>query len=99
MFLSYHHGISDCENDPAERAAVNQVTQSISRFGQWEGLGHDRFDRTGFKQRDNDVPSISNSRLRLSEHVETPDAGLWDDEISHVNGGLTACGIPECCQA
>src|SRR6266403_1677922 len=99
MFLSYHHGMLDCENDPAEGAAFNQVTQSISRFGQWEGLGHDRFDRTGFKKRDNNVPSGSNNRLRLSEHIETPDARLWHDEICHVNGCLTACGIPQCCEA
>ncbi len=62
-------------------------------------LSHDRFDRTGFKQRDNNVPSFSNGRLRLSEHVETPDAGLWHDEICHVNGCLTAPGIPQCREA
>src|SRR5258708_37426346 len=89
----------DFEDDPAEGAAINQVTQSICRFGQWEGLSHDRFDRTGFKQRDNNVPSVSNGRRRLSEHVGTPDAGLWHDEICHVNGCLTACGIPQCCEA
>src|SRR5260221_14781515 len=96
MFLSYHHGMSDCENDPAEGAAVDQGTQSISRFGQWEGLSHDRFDRTGFKKWDNHVPSVSNGRLRLSEHVEPPDAGLWHNEIYHVNGCITALGIPQC---
>src|SRR5437899_9146122 len=90
--------LSDCEDDPAEGAALNQVTQSISRFGQRKGLSHDRFDRTGFKQRDNNVPSVSNGSLRLSEHVETPDAGLWHDEICHVNGCLAACGIPQCCE-
>src|SRR6202043_15346 len=37
--------------------------------------------------------------LRLSEHVETTDAGLWYDEIYHVNGCLTACGISERCEA
>src|SRR5205807_996789 len=41
----------------------------------------------------------SNGSLRLSEHVETPDAGLWHDEICHVNGCLAACGIPQCCEA
>src|SRR6266404_7808086 len=99
MFLSYHHGMSDCENDPAEGAAINQVTQSIGRFGQWEGLSHDRFDRTGFKKWDNNVPSVSNGGLRLSEHVEPPDAGLWHNEIYHVNRCITACGIPQCCEA
>src|SRR4029077_12656181 len=99
MFLSYHHAVLDFEDDPAEGPAIDQVTQSISRFGQWEGLSHNRFDRTGFKKRDNNVPSSSNGRLRLSEHVETPDAGLWHDEICHVNGCRTACGIPQCCEA
>ena len=42
--------VSDGEDDPAERAALNQVTQSISRFGQREGLGQDRFDRYGLKR-------------------------------------------------
>jgi hypothetical protein len=40
---------SDCEDDSAEGAALNQVTQSISRFGQREGLSHDRLDRAGLK--------------------------------------------------
>src|SRR5437867_7468494 len=73
--------------------------QSSSSFYQRKGLSHDRFDRTGFKQRDNNVPSVSNGSLRLSEHVETPDAGLWHDEICHVNGYLTACGISQCYDA
>src|SRR5882757_4186546 len=89
----------DCQDNPAEGAAIDQETQSISRFGQWEGLSHDRFDRTGFKKRDNNLPGVSNDRLRLSEHVEPPDAGLWHNEIYHVNGCLTACGIPQCCEA
>src|SRR5207302_10812973 len=63
-----------------------------------EGLGHNRFDRAGFKQRDDYVPSFSNGLLRLSEHVEAADAGLWHDEMCHVNGCLTACGIPQCCE-
>src|SRR5437764_12933422 len=73
--------------------------QSSSRFYQRKAVSHDRFDHTGFKQRDNNVPCVSNGRLRLSEHVETPDAGLWHDEICHVNGCLAACGIPQCCEA
>jgi hypothetical protein len=52
VFLSSHQSLSDCENDSAERAALNLVTQSISRLGQREGLSHDRFDRAGLKQRD-----------------------------------------------
>ena len=67
---------SDFEDDSAEGAALNQVTQSSSRFGQREGLGHDRFDRAGSKQRDDRVPSVSKGRLRLSEQVEALDAGL-----------------------
>src|SRR5256885_17057538 len=73
--------------------------QSSSRFYQRKALSHDRFDRAGFKQRDNNVPSVSNDSLRLSKHVETPDAGLWHDEICHVNGCLAACGIPQRCKA
>src|SRR6202521_4826744 len=96
---SSHQSLSCCEDDPAEGAALNQVTQSISRFGQREGLSHNRFDRTGFKQRHNNVPGVSNGRLRLKEHVETQDASLWHDEICHVNGCRTACGIPQCCEA
>src|SRR6476646_10606037 len=69
--------------------------QGTSSFGEREGLSHDRFDRTGFKQRDNNFPSVSNGRLRLSKHVETTDAGLWHNEICHVNSCLTACGISE----
>src|ERR1700691_183653 len=90
---------SNCEDDPAERPALNQVTQRFSRIGQREGLSHDRFDRAGFKQRDNDGPSFSNDRVRLSEHIETPDAGLRHDKVCHINGCLAACGIPQCCEA
>src|SRR5207244_5286223 len=36
---------------------------------------------------------------RLKEHVEPPDAGLWHNEICHVNGCLAACGISQCCEA
>jgi hypothetical protein len=98
LILSSFQFPSNCENDPAEGAALNQVTQSISRFGQREGLGHNRFDRSGFTQRDNEVPSVSNGRLLLEDHVETPDAGLWHDEMCRANGCLTACRIPEGCE-
>src|SRR6266436_5588097 len=99
VFFPPPQSVSDCEDDPAEGPALNQVTQCISRFGQREGLRHDRFDRTGFEQRDDNTPGVSPGRRRLSEHVETPDAGLWHDEMCHVNGCLTACGIPQCCEA
>src|SRR5260370_26659687 len=94
---SSHQSMSDCEDDSAEGAALNQVTQRFSRFGQREGLSHNRFDRAGFKQRDDYVPSFSLGRLRLSEHVETPDTGLWHDEIGHVNGRRTAFAIRASC--
>ena len=90
---------SNCKNYPPEGAAFNEITQSISRFGQRESFRHDRFDRAGLKQRDDNTPGVSPGRRRLSEHVETPDAGLWHNEIYHVNGCLTACGIPQCCEA
>ena len=70
VFLSSYQSLSDCEDNPAEGAALNQVTQSISRFGQREGLSHDRLDRAGFKQRDNSAPGVSPGRLRLIEHYE-----------------------------
>jgi hypothetical protein len=85
---------SDRENHPSEWAIFNEITQSLSRFGQRERLSHDRFNRTGSKQRENSVPSVPNGRLRLTKHIETSDAGLRHDEICHVNGRLTACGIP-----
>src|SRR5207245_4658011 len=47
----------------------------------------------------NNFASVSNSRLPLSEHVETSDAGLWHNEICHINSCLTACGISQCCDA
>jgi hypothetical protein len=37
VFLSSDRSLSDGEDDPAEGAALNQVTQSISRFRQREG--------------------------------------------------------------
>jgi hypothetical protein len=61
---------SDCEDYPAKGAAFNQVTQSISRFSQREGLSHDRFDGAGFEESDDSVPGPSPGRLRLSEQAE-----------------------------
>jgi hypothetical protein len=52
VFLSSCQNLSDSEDNSAEGAALNQITQSISRFGQREGLSHDRFDRAGLKKRD-----------------------------------------------
>src|SRR5260370_19744476 len=46
MFSPYQLS-SDCKNYPPEGAALNEITQSLSRFGQRERLRHDRFDRTG----------------------------------------------------
>src|SRR5882672_7850289 len=99
VFLSSHQSLSYCEDDPAEGAALNQVTQSISRFGQREGLSHDRFDRAGLKQRDESIPGVSPGRLRLSEQYEALDAGPLPDQIGDVNGGLATCRIPQCCEA
>src|SRR5271170_8248363 len=90
---------SDCKNYPPEGAAFHEITQSLSRFGQRERLRHDRFDRTGLKERHNCGPRVRNGRLRLTKHIETPDAGLRHDEICHVNGCFTACGISQCCEA
>src|SRR5271170_2574908 len=93
--LSPYQLLSDCKNYPPEGAAFNEITQSLSRFGQRERLRHDRSDRTGLKERHNCVPRVRNGRLRLTKHIETPDAALRHDEICHVNGCLTASGIPE----
>ena len=41
--------LSNCEDDPAEGAALNEVTQSICRLSQRERLCHDGLDRTGLK--------------------------------------------------
>src|SRR5271169_3455161 len=98
MFSPYQLS-SDCKNYPPEGAAFNEITQSLSRFGQRERLRHDRFDRTGLKERHNCVPRVRNGRLRLTKHIETPDAGLRHDEICHVNGCLTASGISQSCEA
>src|ERR1700730_18466250 len=90
---------SDCEENSAEGAALNEVTQSFSRFSQREGLSHDRFDRARLKQRDDSAPSISKSRLRLSEQVEAQDAGPSPDQVGDVDGCLAACRISQCCEA
>src|SRR5262245_45156526 len=76
IFLSSYHSSSDCEDDPAEGATLNQVPQSLSRFGQREGLRHDRCDRAGLKQRDDRIPGVDPGRLRLCEQYEALDAGL-----------------------
>jgi hypothetical protein len=94
-----HQSLSDCEDDPAEGAALNQVTQSISRFGQRKGLSHDRFDGAGLKQRDDNIPGVSPGRLRLSEQYEALDAGPLPDQICDVNGCLAARRITQCCEA
>jgi hypothetical protein len=36
--------MSDCDDDPTEEAALNEITQSFSRFGQRELFSHDRSD-------------------------------------------------------
>ena len=72
-------GLSDREHDSAEGAALNQVTQSVHRFRQREGLRHDRFDRAGLKQTHDDIPGVSPGLLRLSEQYEALDAGPLPD--------------------
>jgi len=74
-------------------AALNQIRKASARFGQREGLSHDRFDRAGFKESDDSVPGVSPSRLRLSEQYEARDAGLFPDQIRDVNSCLASGGI------
>ena len=69
VFLSSDQSVSDGEDDSAEGAALNLVTQSISRLDQREGPSHDRFDRAGSKQRDDSVPGVNPGRLRLSNRI------------------------------
>jgi len=49
MFSPYQLS-SDCKNYPPEGAAFNEITQSLSRFGQRERLRHDRFYRAGLEK-------------------------------------------------
>ena len=86
--------LSDCDDDPAEGAASNQITQSFRRFGQREGFSHDRFDRAGLKQRHDRVPGVSQCGLRLSKQYEALNAGPLPDLICNVDGCLAACRMP-----
>ena len=81
VFFSPHQSLSDCEDDSAKGAALNQVTQSIRRFGQGEGLSHDRFDRARLKQSDDSAPGVSPGGLRLSEQREALDAGPLPNQM------------------
>jgi hypothetical protein len=67
VFLFSPQRLSDGEDDPAEGTALNQVPQRLSRVGQREGLSHDRCDRAGLQQRDENIPGVNPGRLRLSE--------------------------------
>jgi len=49
VFPSLVKRLSDCEDYPAEGAALHEVTQSICRLSQRERLCHDGLDRTGLK--------------------------------------------------
>src|SRR6267142_2438565 len=99
MYSSSYRSLSDSEDDPAEGAALHQVPQRLSRFGQGEGLGHDRCDRAGLQQRDESIPGSSPGRLRLSEQDEALDADPLPDQMGDVNGGLAACRITQCGEA
>jgi hypothetical protein len=82
--------LSDGEDDSAEGADLNQVTQSLSRFGQREGLSYDWSDFTGLKQRDDTLPGGSQGCLRLSEQYEALDARLLPNQICHVDSRLAS---------
>src|SRR6267142_5808357 len=91
--------LANCEDDPAEGTVFDEVTKCMSSFGEREGRSHNRFDRAGLKQREDRVPGVSQSRLRLGEQYEALDAGLLPDQICDVNSCLAACRIPQCCEA
>jgi hypothetical protein len=88
VFLSSDQRLSDCEDDSAEEAAINQVAQSISCFGQREDLSHDRFDRAGLKQRGDSAqgvnPRAAERTLKLWMLARFPD---------HDNGKLHASAV------
>src|ERR1700704_6219611 len=94
-FLSSHRGLSDREDDPAEGAALNEVTQSICRFSQLEDLCHDGLDRTGLKQWNNDAPCGAPYQRRLREQREALHARALPDQICDVDGCLAACGVAQ----
>src|SRR6476659_4486231 len=86
---------SDSEDDSAERAVLDKVTQSISRLGQWEGLSHDWLDSAGLKQSDDGLPRFLPSRGRLSEKCEAFDRGPLPDQIGDIDGRFATCCIAE----
>src|SRR5258708_19709644 len=96
MFSPYQLS-SDCKNYPPEGAAFNEITQGLSRFDQRERLRHDRFDRTGLKERDNGLPSVSNRRLRLTEHIEPPDAAFWHHQTLPSTRPFPPYRLPQSC--
>src|ERR1700684_3397681 len=90
--------LSDCENDSAEGAALNQVTQSIRRFGQRERLCHDGLNRSGLKQWNNDAPGGAPSLRGLCEQGEALHTRAFPDQIRDVDGCLATCGVAQCGQ-
>ena len=90
--------LSDCENDPAEGAALNEVTQSICRLSQRERLCHDGLDRPGLKQWKNDAPCGAPCRRRLCEQGEALHTRALPDQIRDVDGCLAARGVAQCSQ-
>src|SRR5712692_10330521 len=92
-------GLSDCEDDPAEGAALNEVTQSIRRFSQRERLCHDGLHRPGLKQWKNDAPRGAPYVRRLCEEGEALHARALPDQICDVYGCLAACGVAQGSQA
>ena len=67
------------EDDPAERAILDKVAQSIRRLGQREGLSHDWLDCAGLKQWDDGVPCFLPSRRWLSKQREALHRGTFPD--------------------
>src|SRR3984893_5908327 len=95
MYFSSLIGASDCEYDPAERAALNEVTQSIRRFGQRERLCHDGLDRAGLKQWNDDAPCGAPYPRRLCEQGEALHARALPDQIRDVDRCLAASRVAQ----
>src|SRR5439155_22212115 len=100
FFIGIHPAmrLSDCEDDPAEGATLNQVTQRICRLSQRERLCHDGLDRTGLKQGKDDTPCGAPYLRRLCEQGEALHTRPFPDQIRDVDGCLAPFGVAQCSQ-
>jgi len=88
LFLS----MSDCEDDPAEWAALNQLTQASAASASGKVLATIGFDRAGLRERDS-VPGVSPSRLRRANSMKLVMLACFPDRFRDVNSCLASGGI------